>query len=329
MTVHAVVGATGATGRVIVRELSARGIPVRAISRRGGASASPHVESIAADALDPQSLSDALRGAEVVYHCAMPALARWRSDFPRMTRAIAQAAGRTGARLVYADDTWMYGRLDGPISEQTPENPVSHKGVLRAWLAEMLLAAHARGDVEVTIGRASELFGPGVGSLLGDNLLGAIARGKSPLYIGNPDLPFTPTYIDDFARALIALGESPHGAGHAWIVPTPPPTTGRRLALMAGEHAGVDRGLRRIGSRTGRTLGLVWPLAREGAEMIYQFEQPFVVDGSSFTAAFGGRPTSYAAAVAATVDWYRTGVVAPVPVDDLPHPSTSGATLEP
>ena len=54
-----------------------------------------------------------------------------------------------------------------------------------------------------------------------------------------------------------------------------------------------------------RTLGLVWPLAREGAEMVYQFERPFVVDGSKYGRAFGGyEATPYRKGIRQTIDWY-------------------------
>jgi nucleoside-diphosphate-sugar epimerase len=74
---------------------------------------------------------------------------------------------------------------------------------------------------------------------------------------------------------------------------------------IASSQVGAAPRLRKIGSGVGKTLGLVWPLAREGAEMIYQFEQPFVVDGSDFTATFGSSPTSYDQAIASTIAWYR------------------------
>jgi hypothetical protein len=57
-----------------------------------------------------------------------------------------------------------------------------------------------------------------------------------------------------------------------------------------------------------RTLGVVSPLARAAAEMVYQFEQPFIVDGSKYRRAFGGdgTATSYRDGIARTVHWYRT-----------------------
>lgn len=306
--IHAVIGATGATGRVIIRELNSRGTTVRAISRRAHRDVPAGVTSISADALDAASLSEAVRGASVVYHCAMPTFENWRSDFPRMTRAIVHAAGATGAPAVFADDTWMYGRVDGPMSERTAENPVSHKGVLRAWMGEMLLTAHHRGDARVVIGRAPELFGPHVGSLLNASFLGAAARCKRPVYIGDPDLPLTPMFIDDFGRGLITLADAEDAAGRAWMIPTPPPTTARRLVqLAAPTPARRPVRLSRISSRTGKALGLVWPLAREGAEMIYQFEQPFVIDAADFTNRFGASPTPYTESVRATANWYRDG----------------------
>jgi nucleoside-diphosphate-sugar epimerase len=43
--------------------------------------------------------------------------------------------------------------------------------------------------------------------------------------------------------------------------------------------------------------------------MIYQFEMPFVVDGSRFARAFGAKTTPVEEAVRSTLDWYRTHAV--------------------
>ena len=153
--------------------------------------------------------------------------------FPRVNRALVTAAAATGAVLVFADDTWMYGRVNGPMTEDTPACPVTHLGLLRAWLADLVL----RSDARAVIGRAGELYGPGVRSLLGDNIF----RGRRPVYFGNPDLPLTPTYIEDFARALATLGSTPRSWGQVWHVPTGPATTGRELVRMATGRTGCGR----------------------------------------------------------------------------------------
>ena len=60
-----------------------------------------------------------------------------------------------------------------------------------------------------------------------------------------------------------------------------------------------------------RALGLVNPTMRELAEMSYEFDQPFVLDTSKYQAAFGQAGTPMAAALAATVAWYRTRTSTP------------------
>lgn len=102
-----------------------------------------------------------------------------------------EGAAGAGAKLVFADETWMYGKVDGPMTEDLPYRPISNEGVLRAWLAEMLLHAHARGKVRATIGRASELYGPAVRSVLGEILFGAALKGKKAHWIGDLDVPLT------------------------------------------------------------------------------------------------------------------------------------------
>ena len=49
-----------------------------------------------------------------------------------------------------------------------------------------------------------------------------------------------------------------------------------------------------------RAIGTVVPLARTGVELLYQFEQPFVVDGTATTKAFDLWPTPYAVGVRET-----------------------------
>ncbi|MFC0680914.1 NAD-dependent epimerase/dehydratase family protein [Lysobacter korlensis] len=302
---HTIVGANGATGRVLLRELTARGTRVRAITRGALHVAADGAEHVRADALDAPALREAIAGSDVVYHCVMPALSRWLNDFPRITHILIEASAHAGAKIVFADDTWMYGRVDSPMREDMPSFPVSNKGALRAFLAESLLRAHASGRVRVAIGRAPELFGPGVRSLLGVNVFGAAARGRAATYVGDPTLPLAPLYIDDFARGLIRLADDARTDGRVWHIPTPPPVTGRILMSDAFDAAGSRLRYRSVSSRMARSLGVVWPLAREGAEMVYQFEQPFTIDAGRYTALFGADPTPYTTAAERTVTWYR------------------------
>ncbi|HEX4251505.1 MAG TPA: NAD-dependent epimerase/dehydratase family protein [Pseudonocardia sp.] len=302
---HVVVGATGGTGTALVTELVRRGLPVRTVNRSGLAHVPAGVEVAAGDASDAGRMREVCADAVAVYHCVNPPFSDWRSVFPEAHRSLLAAAGAAGAVLMFADDTWMYGHVDGPMTEDLPSRPVSNLGVLRAWLAEMLLAAHSRGDARVVIGRGGELYGPNVESLLGRNLFGQSVHHHRMFWPGNPDLAITPTYIDDFASGLATLAQEPVSWGEVWHVPSGPPTTGRAFAERVWDHQGRSMRLSTITPAVAAPLGLVSDVVRRGAELLYQFEQDFVVDSTKFTSKFGGTATSYEDGIAATLAWYR------------------------
>lgn len=303
--VHVVIGASGGTGSALIRELVVRGRRVRGVNRSGRFDAPPGVELVAGDARDAERMREVCQGASVVYNTVNVPFAQWRDSFPAAVDGVLAGARTAGARMVFADDTWMYGRVTGAMPDNLPYRPVSDKGVLRAWLAERVIAAHTSGQVRTVIGRAPELYGPAVESLLGQNLFGlALARGRA-LWVGELDQPLAPMFIDDFAYGLAELGEREAALGRAWHLPTPEPITARAfLDLLSAQ---VHRPVRtlRLGSRSASALGLVWPVAREGAEMLYQFRQPHVVDATDYIRAFGaGRVTPYEQGIADTVRWY-------------------------
>jgi nucleoside-diphosphate-sugar epimerase len=51
--------------------------------------------------------------------------------------------------------------------------------------------------------------------------------------------------------------------------------------------------------------GLFIPEAKESVEMMYEFEQPFIVDSSKFEKTFGMKATPIREAIKETVAWYQ------------------------
>jgi hypothetical protein len=54
-----------------------------------------------------------------------------------------------------------------------------------------------------------------------------------------------------------------------------------------------------------RVLGLTNAVLRESVELLYEFNEPLLFDGSKYTRAFGGTPTPHQEALRRTVAWYR------------------------
>lgn len=265
------------------------------------------IELTAADAYNQEQARAVTQGAAVVYQCAQPAYHQWPEKFPPLQTSILEAAAANDARLIVAENLYMYGLVDGPITEDLPFRAHTRKGQVRARMAEQLLEAHQRGHVRAASARGSDFYGPGVlNSALGDRVFVPILQGKKASAVGNLDLLHTYTYIDDFGKALVVLGEREEALGQAWHVPNPPPLTTRALLTMAFQQVGHTPQMSGMSKLMMRIGGLFVMAARESVEMMYEFEHPFVVDHGKFARAFGDHATPHDAALAQTLSWYKT-----------------------
>jgi nucleoside-diphosphate-sugar epimerase len=304
--VQVVLGATGGVGQAIVQALAAQGAQVRAINRSGRALVPASVEVMAADLTSRESTRAACQGATVVYHCAGVPYDQWATSLPVMVDNVIAAVSATEATLVYIDNTYMYAPTPEPLSEDSLQAPVTRKGKLRKQLAETILAAHAREQIRATIGRAPDFYGPGVRtSAVGEQFFNAVVAGKRVPWLGKLDVPHALSFVEDFARGLIALGTHEQTLGQVWHIPTAQALTGRQYIALASEAAGVPARALAVSGLLLRGLGLTNAILRESVEMLYEFNAPYLIDGSKYTRAFGGIPTSHQEAMRRTVAWYR------------------------
>lgn len=297
---HVVLGAAGGIGKAVVAELTARGHEVRAVSR--GAS------GFRADVTTIGGAKAACAGAAVVYQCAQPAYDRWAAEFPGFIRTVLTGVEAAGARVVMADNLYMYGPVDGPMTEDLSYAATSPKGRARAEVAQLILAAHRDGRVRATLGRASDYYGPGgLNTILGPTVFAAAVAGKTARWVGALDQPHTVSYLPDIAAGLVTLGENPHADGRAWHLPVGPPVTGREFLNLVWNAAGGTPKTAGLGRAMQRLIGVFNPIVRELGETRYQRDRAWVVDDTAFRTAFGpGRVTPHAEAVTATVEWFRT-----------------------
>jgi nucleoside-diphosphate-sugar epimerase len=305
---HVVFGATGGIGRAVVGELLRRGKSVRAVSRRG--QAPEGAEGVAADAADAAEARAAARGAGVVYHCVNPDYTRWPELLPPISRSILGAAESSGAKLVFADNLYAYGPAPGLLREDLPANATGPKGRTRVEVAAELLAAHKKGRVRVTIGRASDYYGPGgVNSVAGESVFGRVLAGKRPQWTGKLDVPHTFHYLPDIAGGLVTLAEHPEADGEVWHLPAAEPLSAQEFFNLVFEAAGRPTPAKAqvAGPTMLAVAGIFSPMLRELRETAYQFRRSFVVDSSKFESAFGRfEPTPHREAVQRTVEWFRS-----------------------
>lgn len=300
MTTHLVLG-TGAVGATLANHLAAQGHTVRAVNRSGKRGAlHPAIPLSQADLNDPADAASALSGADIVYQVTQPSYTRWEAEFPALQRTILTAAEEAGASVVLADNLYGYGPAQGrTITDSNPQRPTTRKGAVRKAMAEEALAAHAAGRVRIAVTRPSNYVGASYG-IYRDLVLDQILKGKPARTLGRTNQPHSFSYVPDAARAMAAIGTSEDGWGRAWITPIMAPLTQADLVARLWDALG-QRGKPKVTGMRGlamRGMGLFMPMLRESAEMMYEFDEPFVVSSAEFERAFGWGATSWDDAVA-------------------------------
>ena len=293
---HTILGANGIIAQELSRALAAYTSDIRQVSRNPR-KVNPADETFVADLLDGQATSNAVAGSEVVYLVAglQYNAAVWQEQWPRVMRNTIDACKQHGARLVFFDNVYAYGRVGGVMTEDTPFSPVSKKGEVRAKIATMLLDEMRSGKLQAMIARSADFYGPGaVQSFPHVTVFERIKTGKAPQWIGNPNTVHTFTYTPDAGQALAILGQSSEAYGQTWHLPTTKePLTGADFVRLVCEQAGRPYKLQVAPGWLMKLMGFFMPVLRENEEMMYQLEYDYRFDSSKIESAFGLQPTPY------------------------------------
>lgn len=305
MTHHVVFG-TGQVGGHVVEQLVAEGNEVTAVSRSGRRSFAG-ARTIAGDATGETFTKEVCRDADVVYFCLdAPDYNRWPEQYPPLQHGVLAGAMAAKARLVVLENMYAYGPHDGVLDESLPLAATSAKGRTRAAMTDELFNAHRRGDIEVTVGRASDYFGPGAThSALGELVFDPAITGKTAQIMGDPDRLHSYSYTPDVAASLIQLGADSRSFGKVWHLPIAETWTTRRV-IDHIFHLGPNQPKVFAAKRWHLQLyGLVKPPMREYLHTLYQFSHDWVVSDAQYRATFGVTATPMDEALATTFDWHR------------------------
>jgi nucleoside-diphosphate-sugar epimerase len=292
-----ILGANGIIARELSKNLPAYTSEVRQVSRNPK-KVNPSDETVSADLLNYDQTERAVKGSEVVYLLAGLKYETkvWQEQWPKVMRNVLDACKKNQSKLVFFDNVYAYGKVTGMMTEETPFNPVSKKGEVRAKIASMLLDEVRSGNLQAMIVRAADFYGPGaVLSLTHSVVHERLKNGKSPQWIGDPKKIHTFTYTPDAGKSVAVLGNSPSAFNQTWHALTSPERiTGEQYVRIACEIMNVP--YKRIQSlpKTGvRLIGLFVPVLREFVEMMYQFEDDYIFSSHKLESTFTLKATSY------------------------------------
>ena len=210
MATVTVFGSTGRMGRAQVRQLLLAGHSVRAVSRKKGFYANQeNVDEVLADYNDPQSLDEAIKGADVVFYN--------KPSFDQVSKmldfcaAVGAAAGRANVRLIYQTAAYA------------PEKEIGQFNYDRVLATE---------NAVMQGGASTTVFRP---VLFMDNTLTKWARedilnSDEFAYPHKPDLEANWICLDDVAKFMIAAIDRDDLIGRRMVIGGPETLTPQRIA---------------------------------------------------------------------------------------------------
>ncbi len=305
---HTILGANGSIASELLPILLQHNEKVRLVSRT--LKPVEGTETIAADATNYEQVLKAVEGSGIVYLLIglEYKIGVWREQWPEIMQNAIAACKATNAKLIFFDNVYMYGKVNGPMTEETPFKPVSKKGEVRAVIANMLLNEMKTGNIKALIARAADFYGPGAGakSMVGVLAFDKLVKNKTPqLFITGKTL-HSYTFTTDAAEALYILSQHEEAFGQTWHMPTAAPAlTGNDFVYMIADATNNPHKTQIIPKFIIALISLFNGLMKELNEMLYQNSYNYIFDSSKFDKAFNYTPTSYREGIQRTIEWMK------------------------
>ncbi|WP_276366372.1 NAD-dependent epimerase/dehydratase family protein [Chryseolinea sp. H1M3-3] len=300
-----ILGANGSIGQELSLNLPKYTSQIRQVSRQPR-KVNASDETVHADLLNYPQTEKAVAGSAIVYLLAglKYDTKTWQEQWPKLMRNTIDACKKHNSKLVFFDNVYAYGLVRGSMNEETPFNPISKKGEVRARIATMLLDEIKQRNLDAMIVRSADFYGPHVvQSMIHSTVTERLKAGKKPQWIGDPKAIHSFTYTPDAGKTVAILGNTPTAFNQTWHALTSNEAiTGEDFIRTACEAKGITfRGVSRLPKFGVRILGLFVPVLSEIVEMMYQFENDYIFNSSKAEKAMGMRATSYKDGIASII----------------------------
>jgi nucleoside-diphosphate-sugar epimerase len=181
------------------------------------------------------------------------------------------------------------------MTEDSPINPASKKGMVRKEIAEMIMKEVKARNLTALIARAPDFYGPdNEKSFLIETVFKNIKKGKRPNWFIDATKKHSFIYTPDAAKATAILGNTPEAYNQVWHLPTDKNTlTGQEWVALFNKEMNTSKKAMVLPMFMLKVLGVFVPLMREMPEMMYQYDRDYFFDSSKFNKHFNFTPTTY------------------------------------
>lgn len=294
-----ILGAGGAIGSELAKELKTYTDKIRLVSRKPE-KVNATDQLFPADLTDAEAVEKAVAGSEVVYLVAglEYKLKVWQQQWPVIMQNVISACRKHNAKLVFFDNMYLYDPAHlSHMTEETPINPVSEKGKVRAHIAEMLMQEVQNGRLTALIARAPDFLGP-KNSMAVEVIYKNLAKGKKANWFAAADKVHSLIFTPDAAKATALLGNIPDAFKQIWHLPTShQKLTATGWVNLFAVALKTEPKLMVLPKWLLSLLGLFIPILKESKEMLYQYDRDYYFDSCKFEKRFGIKATEPAEAV--------------------------------
>ncbi len=302
---HTILGAGGSIGNALAHELLKNGEDVRLVSRSGFAMAG--AGSVKADLTSYQETLKSVQNSDIVYLCAgLPYDTRiWSELWPVIMQNSINACKSATAKFVFFDNVYMYGKVEGIMTENTPYNPCSRKGEVRASVAMLLENEIKEKNINAIIARSADIYGPYATktSLPYVLAINNLINGKRARWLVDDHKLHSFSYTIDCAKGMIMLSGCADCYNQTWHLPTSNPIDGETFIHIIASDLGVDPDYILLNKWLIRMAGIFDKTASETYEVLYQNELNYNFDSTKFNDFFKYSPKSYYNGIRETIDF--------------------------
>jgi nucleoside-diphosphate-sugar epimerase len=304
---HTILGAGGAVANELLKELRKNNQPYQLVSRNPKPIAGERW--IAADITNANSVREAIKGSTIVYLTAglKYDIKVWQEQWPKIMNNVIEACKHENAKLIFFDNVYSYGLVKGKMTEETPYNPISKKGEVRAKIATQLMDETKKGNLKAIIARAADYYGPKYEKAFFNILVfQRLAKGGSAMLTMSDKTVHTYSYTPDMGKPMYLLSQHENAFNQVWHLPTTSELlTGKELVEKIAAAFSVKPRYMIAGKLMFSALGLFNHDVKEIVETLYQWEYDYILDSSKFEKAFGIRASPVDEAIRQSVNSYK------------------------
>lgn len=304
-----ILGAGGDIGNLLAKELKQYTDKIRLVARNPQ-QVNGDDELYAANLLNAGEVHAAVKGSEVAYLTVglKYNLSVWQKQWPVIMQNVIDACINHHCRLVFFDNVYMYDKRAIPhMTEQSPSNPPSKKGKVRAQLVQMINKAMAEKGLKAIIARSADFYGPGAkNGILNILVINNYAKGKAANWQSNAHKIHSATYTPDAAKATAILGNTESAYNQVWHLPTTSEQlTGKQIIELAAQIAKRKPSYMVLPPFLMTVIGLFSTQIKELVEMQYQNNQDYFFNSEKFNKAFQFTPTSFKDGIRQTMEYAK------------------------